>query len=849
MDDEWTEGSLSLIDDLKQAANEDFLSFACRAFQQNKTLQNAFQHSEEGIAGTSSWNAIRGGSSNETSLAHSDSSGDPDVEVVDNTELVVTPMLPPKAALYRPPLEVGKVYIVKHVNSRRNSWSKALLLSIIYNVRQGVTNNRCLVKYSDGLVSRRHVEASEIAYLEECPTLISLGTAVVTNIVSSKNALYHAGVVLELPNAMNMFRYLVFLEKGTVCYTQHNELRVIADVYHRITSTVDRYYVRDCLSLYPDRFSLRFKVGEKVDVKRKSEWMEGTVQRIDCSIVQLRFSDGSSEWYPRGSYKFKQVLYGQPNTSHPLKYLQRLQRYREKIAPDITEEHEEGHSNVQTQLVPARSLTTHRVPSLPSQVTSYPLTVITPLLVWWPRDLGNHSCDENCVAGEQIIQRIDHKYGPLVRPLCAGFKRLSQGGSISYKTPCGQIIQNYSQLRRFLECTKVSLNYEHFDFSPRINAQRIYEPNPNSILASLNDISNGLEKCSIPCVNEVNNQLPERITYMTERKFLSYSDELMNNDGNFLSCCSCQDDCKDPAKCECIQLTINSYLEVKEVDNPLAPSEITYQYKRLYNEVRSGIYECNQRCKCSSSCPNRLVQFPLSAKLQLFQTGKKGWGVRALHDLPKGSFVCTYVGVLLNEREANEWGILHGDEYLSDLDFIEKQEASKPGYEEHVEELKDSTTDSKSGVVNTTINKVVVGSHAAGSDHGPPKRRSSRAHSQPPFEIKKRRHSNKKIAVREFPKGSIKRLYPADFSEFTIDAKNGGNIGRYFNHACEPNMFVQNVFVDTHDLRLPWVAFFTLSDVPAGTELTWDYGYSVGSVVGKRLYCYCLANECKRRLY
>ena len=28
-------------------------------------------------------------------------------------------------------------------------------------------------------------------------------------------------------------------------------------------------------------------------------------------------------------------------------------------------------------------------------------------------------------------------------------------------------------------------------------------------------------------------------------------------------------------------------------------------------------------------------------------------------------------------------------------------------------------------------------------------------------------------------------------------------------HSCSPNLYVQNVFVDTHDLRFPWVAFFT----------------------------------------
>ena len=34
-----------------------------------------------------------------------------------------------------------------------------------------------------------------------------------------------------------------------------------------------------------------------------------------------------------------------------------------------------------------------------------------------------------------------------------------------------------------------------------------------------------------------------------------------------------------------------------------------------------------------------------------------------------------------------------------------------------------------------------------------------------------------------------------------MDAKSIGNVGRYLNHCCEPNSFVQSVFVDTHDLR------------------------------------------------
>jgi histone-lysine N-methyltransferase SETDB1 len=69
-----------------------------------------------------------------------------------------------------------------------------------------------------------------------------------------------------------------------------------------------------------------------------------------------------------------------------------------------------------------------------------------------------------------------------------------------------------------------------------------------------------------------------------------------------------------------------------------------------------------------------------------------------------------------------------------------------------------------------------------------------------------------------------------------------------FQHSCDPNIFVQNVFVDTHDLRFPWVAFFALRYIKAGTELTWDYRYEVGSVPGKKLYCYCDSAECRGRL-
>jgi len=104
-----------------------------------------------------------------------------------------------------------------------------------------------------------------------------------------------------------------------------------------------------------------------------------------------------------------------------------------------------------------------------------------------------------------------------------------------------------------------------------------------------------------------------------------------------------------------------------------------------------------------------------------------------------------------------------------------------------------------------------------------------------------------KVNLRPPPK-STREYFGKKESVYIIDAKTCGNIGRYFNHSCDPNIFVQNVFVDTHDLRFPWVSYFALDHIKAGTELAWAYGYDVGNVSGKMIECYCESLNCKGRL-
>lgn len=57
------------------------------------------------------------------------------------------------------------------------------------------------------------------------------------------------------------------------------------------------------------------------------------------------------------------------------------------------------------------------------------------------------------------------------------------------------------------------------------------------------------------------------------------------------------------------------------------------------------IYECNKLCPCDKTCRNRVVQRGRKFKVCIFRTSNgRGWGVKAMQKIRKGSFVTEYVG-------------------------------------------------------------------------------------------------------------------------------------------------------------------------------------------------------------
>ncbi|KAE9607422.1 hypothetical protein Lal_00026552 [Lupinus albus] len=91
-------------------------------------------------------------------------------------------------------------------------------------------------------------------------------------------------------------------------------------------------------------------------------------------------------------------------------------------------------------------------------------------------------------------------------------------------------------------------------------------------------------------------------------------------------------------------------------------------------------------------------------------------------------------------------------------------------------------------------------------------------------------------------------------NSFTIDAAEYGNLGRFINHSCSPNLYAQNVLHDHDDERIPHIMLFAADNIPPFQELTYDYNYKIDQVFDsngkiKRKNCYCGSVECTGRMY
>ena len=298
-----------------------------------------------------------------------------------------------------------------------------------------------------------------------------------------------------------------------------------------------------------------------------------------------------------------------------------------------------------------------------------------------PKIYVPHTCSRQCCLGTKSNLSA---YSILTRPLLVSWERQivkknKTSKHVIYKSPCGRRLRNMTEIHKYLKMTQNKFNVDNFDFDPIITVMTFYDINKDLCGLFLDDLAEGKEGMPIPVLNAFDDQRPPDLQYSSVR--IPTKNVRIDKDPGFLMCCDCTDDCSDKSKCACFQNTIAGAKFRNIMDLP--EEDISYKFKRLHNMVQTGIYECNQKCKCNSQCFNRVVQQPIQIKMQLYRTKNRGWGLECLHDIPKGTFICTYVGYLYPEKEANALCLnaSHGDEYFAELDYIENVQGLKEGFE------------------------------------------------------------------------------------------------------------------------------------------------------------------------
>ncbi|XP_029458714.1 histone-lysine N-methyltransferase SETDB2 isoform X2 [Rhinatrema bivittatum] len=566
-----------------------------------------------------------------------------------------------------------------------------------------------------------------------------------------------------------------------------------------------------------------------------------------------------------------------------------------------------------------------------------------------------HICSASCLT-ERPLGPLSGK-NPLKIPIFCQFLRLHAKTSclsmeldVYYKAPCGRSLRNFQEVQNYLIATQCKFLFvDYFSFNTYLQLNRTGQNQEH--IVSDSDISNGAESVPVSFCNEIDSA---KLPYFKYRKASWPRGYYINNFSDmFIDSCSCTDGCRDIVKCPCLQLTAGDSSE----DSTAVPWG--YEYKRLQKPIPSGIFECGMLCKCDKmTCQNRVVQHGLQLRLQVFKTLNKGWGVRCLDDIDKGTFVCTYTGKILSKTVNKEGGsenqakdALDNDDEDdgtfesvttlskkrkteiscsdSEIEFIHTEEDNsdkghcKPvlqavkhgkqpqplGFQSYGYNPKNlcpptiRRPKSRTAILQNRRKQLIKKGattliHASSEDEDAPVPQQL---PKTKFSVTTRRAKKKEIPPEEKVSGTCDEwaisddesdidgsichtskpkvetegqtdkapLYKASEDSsvsrseaetnfqrsstneehiYLLDATKEGNVGRFLNHSCCPNLFVQNVFVDTHNRSFPWVAFFTNRHIKAGTELTWDYAYEVGSLPENEIPCLCGVQKCRKKI-
>ncbi|KAK9741238.1 hypothetical protein RND81_03G091500 [Saponaria officinalis] len=275
----------------------------------------------------------------------------------------------------------------------------------------------------------------------------------------------------------------------------------------------------------------------------------------------------------------------------------------------------------------------------------------------------------------------------------------------------------------------------------------------------LPDLSSGAEILPVSLVNDIDDEKgPSYFTYMRAIKYTkSY------NLGDSSYGCNCVTACAagDP-NCSCIRKNGGDY--------PYTANGVLVSRKPL-------VYECGPSCPCYANCKNKVSQSGLKARLEVFKTRDRGWGLRAWDPIRSGSFICEYAG-----------------------EVIDKEKYDRDGSE----------------------NNYIFDTSRAYD-------KSFKWNCDPPL-------------VGDPITGDLNEDYNIPIP-IIVNAKDSGNVARFMNHSCSPNVFWQPVVYEHNGEYYIHIALYAVRHIPPMTELTFDYGISQSE--NRRKRCFCGSPNCK----
>ncbi|KLO16052.1 SET domain-containing protein [Schizopora paradoxa] len=136
--------------------------------------------------------------------------------------------------------------------------------------------------------------------------------------------------------------------------------------------------------------------------------------------------------------------------------------------------------------------------------------------------------------------------------------------------------------------------------------------------------------------------------------------------------CDCVGGCNPKSKtCACIKRQRLQFRDIENDPHRWLPEGFMYNEKGILVQTNFPIIECNDACRCSDECMNRVVQRGRRCHVKIEKTEKKGWGVFAVKKIPRGTFVGIYSGEVLREEDGEKRGQFYtkaGRTYLFDID-------------------------------------------------------------------------------------------------------------------------------------------------------------------------------------